>query len=88
MCERFDLIVCSWTLRHCADPLGTLEQYANLLRVGGVLLANQLWLPFEGESGRWDDEAALRRAIAALNNEATACRSSSTSQGTPKTASS
>ena len=71
VCERFDLIVCSWTLRHCADPLGTLEQYANLLRVGGVLLANQFWLPFEGESGRWDDEAALRRAIAALNNEAT-----------------
>lgn len=69
--QTFDLIVCSWTLRHCADPLGTLEQLANLLRVGGVILANQLWLPFAGESGRWDDEPALRRGIAALNSGAT-----------------
>ena len=68
---RFDLIVCSWTLRHCADPLGTLEQLANLLHVGGVLLANQVWLDQVFESGQWDDEPALRRAIAALNGDAT-----------------
>ena len=64
---KFDLIVCSWTLRHCADPLGTIEQLCNLLCLGGILLANQIWLPFEGNSGQWDDLGAFREAINALS---------------------
>ena len=39
--RRFDLIVCSWTLIHLADPLGTLEALGALLAPGGVLLANE-----------------------------------------------
>merc|ERR1719263_1455878 len=39
--RRFDLIVCSWTLIHLADPLGTLEALCALLAPGGVLLANE-----------------------------------------------
>ena len=68
---RFDLIVCSWTLRHCADPLGTIEQLCNLLHVGGVLLANQVWLSFDSAgSSRWDDLAAFRSAVDTLSDTA------------------
>ena len=41
----FDLIVCSWTMRHVCDPLGTLEALSELLAPGGTLLANQLYAP-------------------------------------------
>lgn len=41
--ELFDLILCSWTLLHLCDPLGTLLQLRSLLHPEGILLSNGLW---------------------------------------------
>ncbi|CAE7339499.1 Slc24a1 [Symbiodinium natans] len=43
----FDLILCSWTLFHLCDPLGTLEQLGGCLGPEGLLLANGAYLHIE-----------------------------------------
>merc|ERR1719164_101421 len=53
--RRFDLIVCSWTLIHLADPLGTLEALGALLAPGGVLLANEACAAVGGAELTYDD---------------------------------
>ena len=47
----FDLILCSWTLFHLCDPLGTLLQLRGLLEPDGVLLANGVWFHVETPAG-------------------------------------
>ena len=68
--DRFDLIVSSWTLRHLADPCGAIEQWANLLRVGGQLICNQVYLSFLSKSGRWDDQEAFLKGLSAMSSDA------------------
>eukprot|EP00729_Bicosta_minor_P015081 gene15081-26335_t len=57
---KFDLIVCSWTLRHLCDPLGTLELLSEMLFPdGGVLLGNQLFAPIAPLNDMSSFEAAV-----------------------------
>merc|ERR1719263_326896 len=67
--RRFDLIVCSWTLIHLADPLGTLEALCALPAPGGAPLeafagccrAAGLELTVEGAELTYDDERGFER---------------------------
>ncbi|CAK9048667.1 unnamed protein product [Durusdinium trenchii] len=45
--QLFDLILCSWTLFHLCDPLGTLLQLRQFLDREGVMLVNGAYLHFE-----------------------------------------
>ena len=66
-------MVSSWTFCHLVDPLATLELWANALRVGGRLYANDVDFSvlFAGEAEGWElePEARMHRAFAALHKE-------------------
>ena len=64
--RSFDLIVSSWTFRHLADPLSLIESLILVLEPDGEILINEVWVPFENESGSWDDPAAMRKGLSAL----------------------
>ena len=46
----FDLILCSWTLFHLCDPLGSLLQLRRFLDKDGVMLVNGAYLYFQSPS--------------------------------------
>merc|ERR1719152_762364 len=89
--RRFDLIVCSWTLIHLADPLGTLEALCALLAPGGVLLANEACAdvgpPAAARRSRRSPAAAARRASSSPSR-APSSRTTSSAATTPPSATS
>lgn len=55
----FDVIYCSWTLFHLADPLGTLMQLRQILAPQGVLLVNGAYLHFEDPKHDLEDQNTM-----------------------------
>mmetsp|Transcript_2112 Transcript_2112/g.4288 ORF Transcript_2112/g.4288 Transcript_2112/m.4288 type:complete len:339 (-) Transcript_2112:154-1170(-) len=74
--HEFDLVVSSWTWRHLADPLGSLEPYVKRLRSdGGELLVNECWFPFIVEKcsdsgGSWFDLKSTMDGMEAVKKAA------------------
>lgn len=57
--RRFDVIFCSWTLFHLADPLGTLMQLRQVLAPEGVLLVNGAYIHFEHPKHDLEDQNTM-----------------------------
>ncbi len=57
--KGFDLIVSRWTLRHLADPVGTLAQAYNILHpTTGIMLFDRFWFMY-GNTGTFDKELGI-----------------------------
>lgn len=67
--SKFDLIVCSWTMRHLCDPLGTLEALSQLLAPDGVLVANQIYAPVIRSGGAPNVELLVEAIRSGSNDQ-------------------
>eukprot|EP00439_Symbiodinium_sp_Y106_P075747 s2723_g15.t1 len=70
---EFDLILCSWTLFHLCDPLGTLEQLYRCLAPEGLLLANGAYMHFEAPGNEEGSIPAFEAFCARLAPELQLC---------------
>jgi len=64
--KQFDVILCSWTLFHLCDPLGTLLQLRCILDPDGILVANGAYFHFEGDGLEAGTVAAIKQFSSAM----------------------
>ncbi|MCA9332769.1 class I SAM-dependent methyltransferase [Candidatus Saccharibacteria bacterium] len=57
---KYNLVVSRWMLRHLIEPIGTLEQMANRVAVGGILAFDRFrWRSYEGSDAEPKTETIL-----------------------------